>query len=110
MSALKSEFKAVPDQNDLAALPRDLQFHPATNDRPRNLSREQIDRLNRERYIAGITAYSRVEIIDIRAFFDRLLAKVMAAGGDSYSISSAHLKYGRVWEIRSEERRVGKEC
>jgi len=33
MSALKSEFKAVPDQNDLTTLPRDLRFHPATNDR-----------------------------------------------------------------------------
>ena len=99
MSALKSDFKAVPDQNDLAALPRDLRFHPATNDRPRILSREQIDRFNREGYIAGLTAYSPVEIGAIRAYFDRLLAKVMAAGGDSYSISSAHLKYGRVWDI-----------
>jgi hypothetical protein len=99
MSALRSEFKAVPDQNDLATLPRDLRFHPATNDRPRNLSREQIGRFNREGYIAGLTAYSPVEIVDIRAYFDRLLAKVMAAGGDSYSISSAHLKYGRVWDI-----------
>ena len=46
-----------------------------------------------------LTAYSPAEIADIRAYFDRLLAKVMAAGGDSYSISSAHLKYGRVWDI-----------
>jgi len=99
MSAFKSEFKAVPDQNDLAALPRDLRFHPTTNDRPRILSREQIDRFNREGYIAGLTAYRPAEIVDIRAYFDRLLAKVMAAGGDSYSISSAHLKYGRVWDI-----------
>src|ERR1022692_930274 len=99
MSALKSEFKAVPDQNDLATLPRDLRFHPATNDRPRNLSREQIDRFNREGYIAGLTAYSPAEIVAIRAYFDRLLSKVMGAGGDSYSISSAHLKYGRVWDI-----------
>lgn len=99
MSALKSEFKAVPDQNDLAALPRDLRFHPATNELPRVLSREQIDRFNRDGYIAGLTAYSLAEIVDIRTYFDRLLAKVMAAGGDSYSISSAHLKYGRVWDI-----------
>ena len=99
MSALKSEFKAVPDQNDLAALPRDLRFHPATNDRPRKLSRAQIDRFNREGYIAGLTAFSPAEIVAIRAYFDRLLAKVMAAGGDSYSISSAHLKHGRVWDI-----------
>ena len=48
MSALKSEFKAVPDQNDLATVPRDLRFHPATNDRPRYLSRQQIDQAERE--------------------------------------------------------------
>jgi hypothetical protein len=83
----------------LAGLPRDLRFHPATNDRPRCLSREQIDRFNREGYIAGLVAYRPAEIVDIRAYFDRLLANVMAMGGDSYSISSAHLKYGRVWDI-----------
>ena len=81
-------------------LPRDLQFHPAINNQPRSLSlAEQIDRFNREGYIGGLTAYSPVEIGEIRTYFDRLLAKVMAAGGDSYSISSAHLKYGRVWDI-----------
>jgi len=32
-----------------------------------------------------------------------LLAKVMAEGGDSYSISSAHLKYGRVWDILTNQ-------
>jgi hypothetical protein len=76
MSTLKSEFKAVPDQNDLAALPRDLRFHPATNDRPRHLTREQIEQFNRDGYIGGLTAYSPDEIGDIRAYFDRLLANV----------------------------------
>jgi hypothetical protein len=99
MSALKTDFKTVPDQNDLATLPRDLRFQPATNHRPQILSRDQIDRFNREGYIAGLTAYSSLEIAKIREYFDRLLAKILAAGGDSYSISSAHLKYGQVWDI-----------
>ncbi|HZZ82348.1 MAG TPA: phytanoyl-CoA dioxygenase family protein [Gemmataceae bacterium] len=99
MSALKSEFKAVPDQNDIAALPRDLRFYPVTNDRPRCLSRAQIDQFNRDGYIGGLTAYSPTDIAEIRTYFDRLLAKVMAAGGDSYSISSAHLIYGRAWDM-----------
>ena len=34
------------------------------------------------------------------------LAKELAAGGDSYSISTAHLKYGRVYDILTEPRIV----
>jgi len=98
----KTEFKATPDQQDLAQLPRDLQFHPVRNDRPRVLSREHIEQFNRDGYVNGLTAYSRDAIAEIREYFDRLLAKVVAAGGDSYSISSAHLKYGRVWDILTQ--------
>ena len=94
-----TEFKAVLDQTDLADIPRDLSFHPVQNTSPRVLTREQIEQFNRDGYIAGIRIYSDDEIKSIRSYFDNLLAKVVAAGGDSYSISSAHLKYGRVWDI-----------
>ncbi len=50
--------------------------------------------------------FSAAEIADIRAYFDELLAKVVAAGGDSYSISTAHMKYGRVWDILTNPRIV----
>ena len=98
----KTEFKATPDQQDLAQLPRDLQFHPVRNDRPRVLSREHIEQFNRDGYVNGLTAYSTDAIAEIREYFGRLLAKVVASGGDSYSISSAHLKYGRVWDILTQ--------
>src|ERR1022692_1009030 len=101
-ASLKTEFKATPDQQDLAQLPRDLQFHPVRNDRPRVLTREHIEQFNRDGYVNGLTAYSTDAIAEIREYFDRLLAKVVAAGGDSYSISSAHLKYGRVWDILTQ--------
>ena len=92
-------FKAVLDQDELATISRDLRFHPVTNDSPAVLTREQIEQFNREGYIKAVRVYADAEIDDIRVYFDRLLAKVVAAGGDSYSISSAHLRYGRVWDI-----------
>jgi len=97
--ALRTEFKAVPDATDLAAMPRDLRFHPVRNPSPRKLTPAQIEQFNRDGYIRGVRVFHDVEIAAIRDYFDRLLAKVVAAGGDSYSISSAHLKYGRVWDI-----------
>lgn len=98
-AAAPTQFKAVLDHEELAKLPRDLSFHPVTNPSPKVLTPEQIEQFNREGYIKGIRVYSDAEITGIREYFDRLLAKVVAAGGDSYSISSAHLRYGRVWDI-----------
>ena len=37
--------------------------------------------------------------IAARAYFDLLLARTLAEGGDSYSISTAHLRYGRVYDL-----------
>lgn len=102
----RTEFKAVLDAQDLASLPRDLRFHPTVNPAPQTLTAAQIEQFNREGYLKGIRIFSPAEIAEIRAYFDQLLAKVMAAGGDSYSISSAHLKYGRVWDILTNQRIV----
>lgn len=99
MTALKTEFKAVLDQSDLASLPRDLQFHPTRNEHPQVLTPAQIEQFNQNGFLMGMRAYTPAEIAQVRQYFDELLARVVAAGGDSYSISSAHLKYGPVWDI-----------
>lgn len=99
MTTLRTEFKAVLEPQELAQIPRDLRFYPTHNPHPRALTPEQIEQFNRDGFIRGIRVYSPAEIDDIRAYFDRLLQRVLAQGGDSYSISSAHLKYGRVWDI-----------
>lgn len=106
-SAARTEFKAVLDQSDLASLNRDLRFHNVSNPHPQHLSSAQIDQFNRLGYINGLNAFSTEEITEIRHYFDDLLVKVVAAGGDSYSISSAHLKYGRVWDLLRDPRLVG---
>lgn len=106
MTAAPTQFKAVLDHDELAKLPRDLTFHPVTNPQPSVLTADQIAQFNRDGFVKGIRIYSDAEIADIRAYFDRLLQQVIAAGGDSYSISSAHLRHGRVWDIVTNSRIV----
>ena len=42
----------------------------------------------------------------IRRYFDQLLERTLAEGGDSYSISTAHLRYGRVYDLLAHPRIV----
>lgn len=99
-------FSAVPDSAELARISRDLRFYPVKNAHPRNLTPEQIDAFNRRGSLQPIPIFSREEIDSIRAGFDELLARVLAEGGNSYSISSAHLKFGRVYDILTDHRIV----
>jgi ectoine hydroxylase-related dioxygenase (phytanoyl-CoA dioxygenase family) len=95
----KTEFKVIPGQEALQNINRDLKFHPCTNRQPQTLTLEQIEFFNREGYLKGMRVFSPDEIARIREYFDGVLARVLAAGGDSYSISTAHLKYGPVYDI-----------
>ncbi len=104
--AATREFKMIPDNDELASIERDLRFYPAATTHPRKLTLQQVEAYNRDGYIAPLDIYSPAEIAEIRDYFDRLLARVLAAGGDSYSISSAHLKYGRVYDILTDRRIV----
>ena len=93
------EFQAVPDAADLADVPRDLRFHAVENAHPQVMTRDQVADYNRDGYVRPFRVYSDREIAGIRAYFDGLLAQYQAAGKDSYSISSAHLRHGRVYDI-----------
>lgn len=100
------DFKMIPDSSDLESIPRDLKFYPSTVSDPRVLTREQVEGYNRDGYVAPLRIFSTEEITELRQYFDALLARVIAAGGDSYSISSAHLKYGRVYDLLTHPRIV----
>lgn len=50
--------------------------------------------------------FSDAEVADLRRYFDTLLARYLAQGQDSYSISSAHLRHGRVWDVLANPRVV----
>jgi non-heme Fe2+,alpha-ketoglutarate-dependent halogenase len=98
--------EAVPDQTDLEKMDRDLRFYPSQVADPSTLSRDQVTQYNRDGYVKNLTVFSPSETDQIRAYFDELLERAIAAGGDSYSISSAHLTYGRVYDLLREPRIV----
>ena len=99
-------FAITPAQRDLAGAPRDLRFHPSTVERPGTLTRTQVGAFNQDGYLKGLRVFSNAEVTGIRGYFDDLLARTLAAGGDSYSISSAHLQYGRVYDLLTHPRIV----
>jgi len=98
--------KFVPTPEELERLERELRFHPAVIENPRTLTAEQVAAFNRDGYLKGIRIFSDQEIRVIRSYFDDLLARTLAAGGDSYSISTAHLRYGRVYDLLTHPRIV----
>ncbi|VTS04364.1 phytanoyl-CoA dioxygenase family protein [Tuwongella immobilis] len=99
-------FQVIPGQDELAGLTRDLRFHPSPVTQPTTLTIDQVQQFNQQGYLKGFRIFSDSEITENRDYFDRLLAKVMAEGGDSYSISSAHLRYGKAWDLLTDHRLV----
>jgi non-haem Fe2+, alpha-ketoglutarate-dependent halogenase len=103
---MAENFAVVPSNEELNAMQRDLSFHPLVNAQPKIITQQQVEAFNRQGYLAPFEAYSPAEILEIRTYFDELLQKVTAEGGNSYSISSAHLKYGPVYDILTNPRIV----
>jgi non-heme Fe2+,alpha-ketoglutarate-dependent halogenase len=97
----------IPEASELDRLNRDLRFHPCATANPQRLSMAQIEAFNEEGYLKPLEIFSGEEMDGIRAYFDELLARTLAAGGDSYSISTAHLRHGRVYDLLTHPRIVG---
>jgi non-haem Fe2+, alpha-ketoglutarate-dependent halogenase len=96
----------IPTTEALRTVARDLRFYPSTAKHPRRLAAGQVEAFNRDGYLTGIPVFEADEIAEIRRYFDGLLARTLAAGGDSYSISTAHLRYGRVYDLLADPRIV----
>ncbi len=99
-------FAITPTEAELNSLQRDLHFYPTNNPHPRSLTSEQVECFNRRGYVTPLQIYTHDEINSIRAYFDDLLARTVKAGGDSYSISSAHMKFGPVHDIMTNPKIV----
>lgn len=80
-------------------LERDLRFFPLGVDSPKLLSEAQIQHYNDKGYIAPINVFDADEIAEIRAYFDELLPKALAAGWNSYEITNWHKHCRGVWDI-----------
>jgi len=96
----------IPTTEALSNVARDLRFHPSSTANPQRLTAAQVETFNRDGCLSGIRIFSVEEIADIRGYFDDLLARTLAAGADSYSISTAHLKHARVYDLLTEPRIV----
>jgi hypothetical protein len=105
---MQTDFRMIPDNDELATIERDLRFYPSTVADPQTLSREQVEAFNRDGFVRPVRIFSDEEIAGIRDYFDALLERVIAQGGDSYSISSAHLRYGRVYDLLTNSRIVAR--
>lgn len=103
---MSKQFNIVPTEQELASLARDLRFQPSDTQSSQVLSSSQVAGYNQNGYVAPLPVFSASEITAIRAYFDELLEQVSREGGDSYSISSAHLKYGPVFDILTDSRIV----
>jgi non-heme Fe2+,alpha-ketoglutarate-dependent halogenase len=101
-----TDFPIIPEQQQLAEVPRELRFYPCENQHPTTLTRGHIEQFNRAGYLSAIPIFTRDEADGHRRYFDDLLSRVLAAGGNSYSISTAHLKYGMVYDLLTEPRLV----
>ena len=101
-----TQFAIAPGLDDLAQVDRQLAFFPARNADPRTLNSAQLAEFNVRGFLAGFQVFSDAEIAAVRARFDRLLETVLAAGGDSYSISSAHLLYAEAYDLLTDSRIV----
>ncbi|HTX38282.1 MAG TPA: phytanoyl-CoA dioxygenase family protein [Bryobacteraceae bacterium] len=96
----------IPTADALRTVARDLRYHPSTVEHPRRLSPAQVAAFNRDGYLTAIPIFDAAEMAGIRRYFDDLLARTLAAGGSSYSISTAHLRYGRVYDLLADPRIV----
>ncbi len=99
-------FAIIPDRQAVTQMQRDLRFHPATTAEPQVLTRAQLGQFNRDGFLKGLRVFGPAEADATRRYFDDLLAQTLAAGGDSYSISTAHLKHGKVYDLLTDARLV----
>ncbi|MEX0824813.1 MAG: phytanoyl-CoA dioxygenase family protein [Pirellulaceae bacterium] len=95
----QTEFAIIPDRQAIEKLDREIRFFPSTTSQPRALTPDQIEQWNQNGYLAPLEALDLEAVLEYRQYFDRLLEEALAAGHDSYSISSAHLKHRRVWDL-----------
>ena len=97
----------IPTREEIATVERDIRFFPTMNPNPDVLGADQVDAWNQDGYLAPLDVLDAKEADDYRSYFDRLLSEALAAGRDSYSISSAHLKHDRVWDLLHHPNIVG---
>ena len=89
----------TPTYEQLSELPREVGFVATENSAPEHLTAEQIQHYNEQGYVMPFNALDEREVSELRSFFDGVLAAFIELGRDSYSISTAHLRFAKIYEL-----------
>ncbi len=95
-----------PSPSQLAELPRQMGFVPSLGKSLHTLTKSQIDQYNETGYLMPFDGLSETEARETRAFFDGVLAAYIELGRTSYSISTAHLRFARIYDLVQHPRIV----
>jgi len=90
-----------PSAEELTAIGRDLSFQPTENADPKTLTSAQINQFNDLGYLLPFEGLDTDEVSRFREFFDRILNEALARGDSSYSINTAHLRFGQIYDLMS---------
>lgn len=90
--------------NAYPELERELKFFPLGVESPAHLSKAQVAHYNAKGYIAPLDVFDADEIGAMRAYFDELLPKALAAGWNNYQITNWHIHCQGVWDIVTQPR------
>lgn len=102
----QNNFPQVYDFDFLKRIKREFSFEKINQKQPTTLSKEDIESFNERGFLSGIEIFNNSAIQDIRDYFDKLLQNTVASGNDSYSISTAHLKHKKVYDLLLNEKVV----
>ncbi len=94
----------MPIKDALPDLNRELKFFPAENEFPSTLTTEQIQHFNDYGFLSPLDVYSDDEISQHREYFNKLMDKVLAEGGNSYSINGWHTRCAGIHDLITEDR------
>jgi non-heme Fe2+,alpha-ketoglutarate-dependent halogenase len=90
-----------PTDEQLRALDREVCFVPTETGDPKVLTPEQINHYNTFGYLMPFDGLGKDEVHDLRNFFEGALEAFQNMGRDSYSISTAHLRFARIHRLLS---------
>ncbi|MDB4610163.1 phytanoyl-CoA dioxygenase family protein, partial [Verrucomicrobia bacterium] len=107
MTKGSDKFEITPAISKRERSNKRFEFTPASCKAPQVLNAAQIQGFNQDGFMTGLRLFSPETITEIRQYFDRLLMATLQSGGSSYSISTAHLKHGRVHDLLNHTRLGG---
>lgn len=94
----------MPITDAMPELKRELRFFPVENDIPSTLTEKQIQQFNENGYICPLDVFSDDEISKHREYFNQLMDKVLAEGGNSYSINGWHTRSAGIHDLVTDGR------